>query len=40
MLNRFQKAGVEVYITFKNRIEDAVGQYLKDKMIHEFTEGD
>lgn len=40
MLNRLQKAGIEVYITFKNRIEDAVGQYLRDKMIHEFTEGD
>jgi predicted Fe-Mo cluster-binding NifX family protein len=39
MLNTLQKSGVEVYNTFKDKIEDAVLQYLKDKMIYEYTEG-
>ena len=33
LLNNLQRSGVDVYITFQNRIDDAVGQYLKDKMI-------
>lgn len=38
MLNTLKRSGVEVYITFKNKIEDAIGQYLRDKMIHKFAE--
>ena len=36
VLNNLRKSGVDVYITFKNRIDDAVEQYLKDKIIHDF----
>lgn len=39
LLNRLQSSGVDVFITFRNRIDDAVGQYLRDKFIHENTGG-
>jgi predicted Fe-Mo cluster-binding NifX family protein len=39
LLNRLQNLGVDVFITFRNRIDDAVGQYLRDKLIHENTGG-
>lgn len=39
LLNRLQSSGVDVFITFRNRIDDAVGQYLRDKLIHENTGG-
>jgi predicted Fe-Mo cluster-binding NifX family protein len=39
LLNTLRSSGVDVYITFRNRIEDAVGQYFKDKMIHPYHEG-
>jgi predicted Fe-Mo cluster-binding NifX family protein len=36
LLNNLQSSGVDVYITFRNRIDDAVGQYLNDKIIHKY----
>jgi len=36
LLNNLRKVGVDVYITFQNRIDDAVERYLKDNMIHTF----
>jgi len=36
LLNNLKKAGVDVYITFQNKIDDAVERYLKDNMIHKF----
>lgn len=36
LLKNLRKAGVDVYITFQNRIDDAVESYLKDNMIHTF----
>ena len=36
LLNKLRKAGVDVYITFQNRVDDAVDRYLKDNMIHKF----
>ena len=37
LLNNLRKAGVDVYITFQNRIDDAVERYLKDNIIHKFN---
>jgi len=39
LLNRLQSSGVDVFITFRNRIDDAVGQYLRDKLLHENSGG-
>jgi predicted Fe-Mo cluster-binding NifX family protein len=39
LLNRLQSSGVDVFITFRNRIDDAVGQYLRDKLIHQNMGG-
>jgi predicted Fe-Mo cluster-binding NifX family protein len=39
LLNKLQSSGVDVFITFRNRIDDAVRQYFKDKLIHENTGG-
>ena len=36
LLNKLQGSGVDVFITYQNRINDALNQYLKDRMIHEF----
>ena len=36
LLNNLRRSGVDVYITFQNRIDQALNQYLKDKSIHEF----
>jgi len=36
LLNKLQGSGVDVFITFQNGINDALNQYLKDRMIHEF----
>ena len=36
LLNNLNKSGVDVYITFQNRIDRALNQYLKDKSIHEL----
>ena len=37
LLNNLRRSGVDVYITFQNRIDQALNQYLKDKSIHEFN---
>jgi len=36
LLNNLRKSGVDVFITYQVRIDDALNQYLKDKSIHEF----
>ena len=36
LLNDLRKAGIDVYITFQNRIYDAVERYLEDYIIHKF----
>ncbi len=36
LLNNLKKSGVDVYITFQNRIDGALNQYLEDKSIHEL----
>lgn len=36
ILNKLKSIGVDIYITFKNRIDDAIEQYLKDKFLHDF----
>jgi len=36
LLNNLKRSGVDVFITYQNRIDDALKQYLKNKMIHEF----
>jgi predicted Fe-Mo cluster-binding NifX family protein len=36
LLNNLRKSGVDVFITYQARIDDALNQYLKDKSIHEF----
>jgi hypothetical protein len=36
LLNELRKAGVDVYITFQNRIYDAIERYLQDYIIHKF----
>ena len=36
VLNNLRKAGVDVYITFQNRIDDAVARYLQDNLIHKL----
>ena len=36
LLNNLRKAGVDVYITFQNRIDDAIERYLQDNMIHKI----
>ena len=36
LLNTLHKSGVDVFITFQNKIVDALRQYLKDKIIQEF----
>ena len=36
LLKNLSRSGVDVYITFQNRIDQALNQYLKDKSIHEF----
>ena len=37
LLKNLSRSGVDVYITFQNRIDQALNQYLKDKSIHEFN---
>jgi len=36
LLNKLQGSGVEVFITFQNKIDDAIRQYLNDKIIHKY----
>jgi len=36
LLNNLRSSGVDVFITYQDRIDDALKQYLKNKMIHEF----
>ncbi len=36
LLNKLRKSGVDVFITYQDRIDDALNQYIKDKSIHEF----
>ncbi len=38
LLNNLRRSGVDVFITYKDRIDDALNQYLKDKSIHDFKE--
>ena len=37
-LDKVKKSGGNVYITFKKKIDEAISQYLKEKMMHEFLE--
>lgn len=37
LLNKLRKSEVDIYITFKSRVDEALNQYLKDKSIHEFN---
>lgn len=39
LLEKLHKSGVDVYITFQNKIDDAISQYFKDKMIHKYLAG-
>ena len=36
LLNNLRKSGVDVFITYQDRIKDALNQYLNDKIIHDF----
>ena len=36
LLNNLRRSGVDVFITYQDRIKDALNQYLKDKRIHDF----
>jgi predicted Fe-Mo cluster-binding NifX family protein len=36
LLNKLRKSGVDVFITYQSRIDDAFNQYLRDKRIHDF----
>ncbi len=36
LLNNLRRSGVDVFITYQSRIDDAFNQYIKDKRIHEF----
>lgn len=36
LINNLRKSGVDVYITFRKRIDEAVEQYLKDKISRNF----
>ena len=36
LLNNLRRSGIDVYITFQNRIADALNQYFKDIIIHQF----
>jgi len=35
-VNNLRKSGVDVYITFKDKVDDALNQYFKDEFIHNF----
>ncbi len=37
LLNNLQKSGVDVFITYQTRVDDALNQYLNDKIIHDFN---
>jgi predicted Fe-Mo cluster-binding NifX family protein len=36
LLNNLQKSGVDIFITYQTRVDDALNQYLRDKRIHDF----
>ena len=36
LINNLRRSGVDVYITFKDKVDDALNQYFKDEFIHEF----
>jgi predicted Fe-Mo cluster-binding NifX family protein len=36
LVNNLRKSGVDVYITFKDKVDDALNQYFKDEFIHNF----
>ncbi len=36
LFNYLRRSGVDVYITFKDKVDDALDQYFKDEFIHKF----
>ena len=36
LINNLRRSGVDVYITFKGKVDDALNQYFKDEFIHEY----
>ena len=40
LLNNLKKSKVDVFISFQVNIDEALNDYLKDRIIHEFSGGD